>query len=325
MSRLLRVELLRLVARRAVLVLLVLAVVVPVVIGVARTLNTRPPSADDVAEAQAQVDAQRDTKWYRNQVKRCEAHPERFGAKGADDLTAACEKNMGVTVDNYLWYDKLRLADERDEGSGIAVVTVLAILMLLAGTTFAGHDWASGSMSNQLLFEPRRTRVWLAKALVVLAVATAVSAVVITGYWLVLDAVAKGRDIKVGPGVLMDCLQMGWRGAVACGVIAAGGYALTMLFRSTVAALGVLLALGLAGGTILAVIGFAGEWNPGLNLMAVVLDGTSYWADVACPDGGGGCQQELPLSFTHGLVYMGVLLGVAFAASVVAFRRRDVP
>ena len=33
-------------------------------------------------------------------------------------------------------------------------------MMLLVGTTFAGHDWNTGSMSNQLLFEPRRdTRV----------------------------------------------------------------------------------------------------------------------------------------------------------------------
>ena len=39
--------------------------------------------------------------------------------------------------------------------------------MLLLGTTFAGHDWNTGSMSNQLLFEPRRERVWLAKALAV--------------------------------------------------------------------------------------------------------------------------------------------------------------
>ena len=44
------------------------------------------------------------------------------------------------------------------------LVILLAILMMLAGTTFAGHDWASGSVSNQLLFEPRRPRVWAAKA-----------------------------------------------------------------------------------------------------------------------------------------------------------------
>ena len=49
-------------------------------------------------------------------------------------------------------------------GSGLVVATILAMLLLLLGATFAGHDWNSGSMSNQLLFEPRRGRVWAAKA-----------------------------------------------------------------------------------------------------------------------------------------------------------------
>ena len=40
---------------------------------------------------------------------------------------------------------------------------LVTLVMLLAGTTFAGHDWNTGSMGNQLLFEPRRARVWGAK------------------------------------------------------------------------------------------------------------------------------------------------------------------
>ena len=48
------------------------------------------------------------------------------------------------------------------KGSGLAVV-VSHLLLVLVGTTFVGHDWNSGSMSNQLLFEPRRLRVWAAK------------------------------------------------------------------------------------------------------------------------------------------------------------------
>lgn len=325
MTRLLRVEVLRLVSRRAVLVLVLLAVAVPTVIGVARVLNTRPPSADDVASAQQQIAEQRESRWYRHSLAQCEAHPARHGVTGADDVQAACEQNMGLTIDNYLWYDKLSLADER-EGSGTAVVTVLAILMMLVGATFAGHDWASGSMSNQLLFEPRRLRVWLAKTAVVLGLAVAVSAVVVTAYWVALDRVATGRDIAVRDGVLMDCFQMGWRGAAVAGAAAVGGFALTMLFRSTVGALGVLLAVGLAGGLILAAVGFAGEWNPGLNLLAVVLDGTTYWKDAACPGGGGGgCSVEVPLSLAHGLTYLSVLLAAAVAGSVTSFWRRDVP
>ena len=56
------------------------------------------------------------------------------------------------------WYTNrpaLDLDAQRRE-SGLAVVVVLTMLLVLVGTTFVGHDWNSGSMSNQLLFEPRR-------------------------------------------------------------------------------------------------------------------------------------------------------------------------
>lgn len=325
MTRLLRVELTRLVCRRAVLVLLAAAIVVPAVIGVARVVNTAPPSDDDVAEAERAVQAEMAAPWFRRQLARCEEHPDRHGVP-RDDAAAACREVLAPTIEGYLWYDRLRLAQEREEGSGIALVTVLAILGLLAGATFAGHDWASGSMGNQLLFEPRRTRVWLAKAVVVGAGVTAVAAVVMSVFWLGLAAVARGRDIALRDGVLLDCLQMGWRGAAVAGGVAVAGYALTMFFRSTVAALGVLLAIGIAGGTVLAVIGVGSIWNPGLNVLAVVLDGASYWEVGPCgPDAlGSTCEIERTLTFERGLTYAGALLAAAVAASLWSFRQRDV-
>ena len=42
-------------------------------------------------------------------------------------------------------------------------------------------------MSNQLLFEPRRTRVWLAKAAAVAAMAIATSAVLLAACALLLE------------------------------------------------------------------------------------------------------------------------------------------
>ena len=72
-------------------------------------------------------------------------------------------------------------------------MVVLAILMMLAGTTFAGHDWASGSVSNQLLFEPRRPLVWAAKGAVVTALAGLFAAAVVTAYWLLLGAGRRAR------------------------------------------------------------------------------------------------------------------------------------
>ncbi|GAA3810930.1 ABC transporter permease subunit [Nocardioides panacisoli] len=316
MTRLLRVEAIRFLSRRAVLVLLALAIVIPVVIGFATVRNTAPPGADELAQAKEQIQQTLDD---------CAQHPRRYGIKDAADPAATCEKRMHLRVEDYAWYEPLSLGDERKNGSGVAVVVLLGILMLLAGATFAGYDWASGSMSNQLLFETRRLRIWAAKAVVVTAAAAVVSAVVLAAYWLVLARVADHRDITTPPGVLSSCLQSGWRGAAVIGGAALGGYALTMLFRSTVASLGILLAVVAAGGVVLAAVGIESAWNPGLNLLAVVLDGTTYYKDVPCEGGGGTCSTQVPLSLLHGLVFTGTLLVLAVGGSLTSFRTRDVP
>jgi hypothetical protein len=329
MSRLLRVELTRLVCRRAVLVILAVAVAIPTVIGVATVLNTRPPSDAAVAYAEEQLAAEAAQPGVQRRYQRCLDNPERFlGEPLPDDVEGVCADNYLPQLEWYLYWDQLELAGERDSGSGLAVVVVLAILMMLAGTTFAGHDWASGSVSNQLLFEPRRPLVWVAKGVVVTAVAGLFAAVVVTAYWLLLGAVASSRDIPVGNGLLLDCLQSGWRGAGVAAGAALAGYALTMLFRSTVAALGILLAASVAGGIVLSVIGIDSAWNPGLNIAAVILDGAEYWSEGPCSDAGFPgevCSVEKTLSLSQAVLFLGSGLIAFAAASVASFHRRDVP
>lgn len=327
MSRMLRVELTRLLCRRAVLVILALAVALPVVIGVATALNTRPPDAERVAEAERALEEELQSPWFQRQLARCEENPRRWGATPGPAAEQSCAESMGVSIDNYLWWERLDLASEREEGSGLAVVILLAILMLLAGTTFAGHDWASGSVSNQLLFEPRRPLVWGSKAVIVTATAGAFAFTVVSLYWLGLAQVARSRDIPIGDGLLLDCLQSGWRGAAVAAGAALAGYALTMLFRSTVAALGVLLAASVAGGIVLAVIGIDSVWNPGLNVAAIILDGATYWADAPCPGdpAAGTCSMERTLPIGRALWFLGSGLVLFAAASLASFHRRDVP
>lgn len=327
MTRMLRVEMLRLVSRRAVLVIVGLALVIPLVIGVATTLNSRPPSADAIAEAERQVAAETDSKWVQKDLARCLDKPARYGVDADGDVREACEAQVLPQVEWYLWWNELDLATERDEGSGPAVVILLSILTLLAGTTFAGHDWASGSVSNQLLFEPRRILVWGAKALVVTAGAGLLTFAVVSLYWLGLAQVARARDITLADGVLLDCLQSGWRGAGVAAGAALAGYALTMLFRSTVAALGVLLAVSVAGGIVLAVIGIGSIWNPGLNVAAIILDGTTYWAQGPCPGGqppGDVCEVQRTLHLDRALTFLGTSLVLFAGASLATFHRRDV-
>jgi ABC-type transport system involved in multi-copper enzyme maturation permease subunit len=324
--KLLGVELTRLRWRRAVVLLLLLAVVVPALIGATRIWSTRPVSESEIAAV---------TRSNADQIADCVDHPRRYGMPKGATQTAT----EGACTDQIIgWYtgrEKMSLSSERN-GAGMGVVAVLTALLLLAGTTFVGHDWNSGSMSNQLLFDPRRGRVWTAKALVVTLVALVIAVVVSTSYWLGMFATMRIRDLTVLDGSLADSLAYGLRGAGFAAAAALGGYALTMLFRSTVATIGVLFGVAVAGGIVIAALGIGENWQPQTNVAAIVKNGTFYYADLpqscfagASPQNrmtdGSECDPLRELSLWDGVGYYGAALVLTMGASVVSFRRRDVP
>lgn len=321
MSGLLRVELTRLRWRRAVVLLLLACAVVPALIGAVVAWDTRPVTDAEVADIRATATSE---------IEDCVQHPRRYGVRPA----VAEERCDELVVGWQTGRRDLSLAQERG-GSGIGVVAVLTVLLMLAGTTYAGHDWNSGSVSNQLLFRPRRGRVWVAKALAVGLVAAVTAAVVSTAYWLGLWGLMRSRGLPVADGSLGESLALGLRGAAFATAAALGCYALTMLLRSTVATLGVLLALGFASLLLLDPIGVPEPWQPLTNAQAVVQDGAKYWVDVppACYDGrytdepveGSPCDSERVLPLWRGAAYCGAALVLVGAASVLSFRRRDVP
>jgi hypothetical protein len=131
----------------------------------------------------------------------------------------------------------------------------------------------------------------------------------------------------------VDSLAFGLRGAALAAGAALGCYALTMMLRSTVATLGVLLAVGVVGGVLMAAVGVSGAWQPHENAAAVLADGTSYpvevpercWQRPQPPAEGSECDQLRELPLWQGTAYLGGLLAGVGAASVISFRRRDVP
>ncbi|MFC4786309.1 hypothetical protein ACT8ZV_17660 [Nocardioides sp. MAHUQ-72] len=331
MRALLRVELTRLRWRRAVLLLVAACVVVPAVIWGATAWNTRPVSDAEMARYQQMAQDEAQQPYVQRQVEKCVARPDRFGVSG-DDVRASCEDMMVPRADQYYWRPTLDLDRELD-GSGIGVTVVLTMLLLLLGTTFVGHDWNSGSMSNQLLFDPRRSRVWVAKGLVVLLAGLAVAGAVLAAYWTGLWALAVHRDLDVRDGVLSEAYGQALRGTLVAGFAGLGGYAMTMLFRSTVATLGTLFAVAVAGPLLITLLGFPGHQRlmPQNNYAAVMLDGITFTdynsrscveaGDSAVP--GAGCRVRITTS--DGAVYFGGLLLLAGVPSVLSFRRRDVP
>lgn len=332
MIRLVGAELTRLRWRRAVMVLVAAAVVIPVLVGLATAWNTRPYSDSEVREARAQAQSE---PGFTDEVRMCERRPGRFGVESAE----ACEEQV-VGWRTNLYREELDLRHElRNSGPGVAVV--LGVLLLLVGTTFAGADWASGSMSNQLLFEPRRLRVWWAKAVAVGAVAGVVAVVVQSLFWLGLGLVAASRGIEVPGSVIGEIAWMIARSTGVVGLAALTGYALTMLVRSTVFTLGVTFAISAGGSVLVAALPLGPgkeRWMPPINLLAVIQGRAGYWVEppAECFTRGADpstydaamrqlCNGQATLTVWDGLVFLLVPALLVVVVSLWSFRRRDVP
>lgn len=332
MIRLVRTELTRLRWRRAVLVLLAGAVVVPLLIAIGTAWDSRPYSEAEVAGAREQARAQ---PGFGTEVRRCEKHPRRFGVRSA----AGCEDQVTEWWSG-LYREPLDLRSELRDSS-IGVAGILLALLVLAGTTFAGADWASGSMSNQLLFEPRRLRVWLAKGIAVGLVATLLATVVMTLYWAALYAIAASRGIDVPAGVTGEVAWHVARCTFLAAVGAVAGYALTMLSRSTVFTLGAVFAVTAAGSLLVAALPLGDDkerWFPPTNLLAVMQGRATYYspppaecsvrgADPASWDAAMrmACNGYGVATVWQGLVFLLVPVLLVVGLSAWSFRRRDVP
>ncbi len=326
MIRLVRLELTRLRWRRAVLVLLAACVLVPAVVFATHAWETRSVSDADLAAAQEQLDRDLADPGYQREIRRCERNPDRYGVPAGE-----CADSVGPQLDWYLYRPQLEVADTLDQ-QGLAIVVFLAGLLMLAATTFVGADWSSGSMSNQLLFEPRRSRVWAAKATAVALLAALATATVLAAFWAGIWLLVGARDLEVTTAVVRD---VQWTSLRAVGLVAAatlGAYAVTMLFRSTVFTLGAMFAVSVGSTIVLAAVGLGGRWMPHTNVLAVLSDGTSYYREppFECyqdgqPPAGLDCRQFGTLTLGDGVLHLGVVLVVATVLSVWAFRRRDVP
>lgn len=325
--RLLGVELTRLRWRRAVVVMLLACVAVPLVLLGGYAWETRPISDADIAQAEELAAQDADQPWVAQEIAACEADPAIY--LGPDGASSDCAEAITPRAENYLYRSELDLTTLRTDVGAAAIVIVTGLLMLV-GTTYAGHDWNTGSMSNQLLFEPRRRRLWLAKGAAVLLTGMLVGAVALALFWGLAALVASSRDLAAAPGVWSTIWETQGRGVVAIGVGGLLGYSLTMLFRSTVATLSLMFGVAIAGSLlVVAILGdSAARWLLPTNFLAFVLGGFSYYDPTACvqaPDGSvtGSCERVLPA--LDGGIVLGVLVVAAVGLSLWSTQRRDVP
>lgn len=319
--RLLRVELGRLRSRRAVVVLLVVAVGLTVLLAGSAAYGTRPPDNTERAAAEQLVAAER----VRTEAERerCLDSPEEYAGSGA--TVQDCEF-AEPSVDWFLDRPTLSLADE-SRGRGQLLLVLLAGLGIIVGATFAGADCASGSLATQLLFEPRRSWMWTAKAVATVLAASMTAAVLVVAFWLALHLVALQRGIGTASGGWETIVDTAGRGLALVAAATLGGYALTMLLRSTVATLGLLFAYLVVGEGVIAALPLRkmSQWSVPHNVLAWLEDGTEVYDESLCGPLEPMCSTTYLLPLGQAAAYLGVLLVVAVVASVVAFRRRDVP
>lgn len=332
--RLLLVELTRLRWRRAVIVLTALAVVLPVLIWAGMAWDTRPLT--DAERRQGTEMMEDEQRYQQEALQDCVQNPEaHFGPDGPPDgveLEQACEEMMfggfESTPEMYFGRDPLTIATAGDTATGVMVL--LLVIVLLVGATFAGADWSSGSLSNQLLFEPRRVRLWTAKAGAVMIGGLVLAVVGIATFWALTWGLASIRDVSGSAEEWRSVAKDTARGVGLAIAAALAGFVVTMFLRSTVGTLGTLLAVAIGGSLLIASLPVDGvqRWFLPHNVLGILQGGFPYWDSTApecvtSMDGETGCQQVL--SVGEGVRFLGTLLLVGVGLSLASFRRRDVP
>jgi hypothetical protein len=323
MMRLLRVELARWCSRRAVALLLLAAAVFTGVVVAQAIWDTRPPTAGEHADAQAQSDMLADEDEMQAELAECQRDPTSYLGPRAG--VADCRAALVPSAESLLPREELSLRRVLN-GEGPRIAVLLAAVMVLAGATYAGSDWSSDSISTQLTFQPSRLRVWLAKATVATVASGLAAAVVLAGYWGALFIAADVRDVGVTDATARG---IGWLVLRAVALAAAGGlgsYALTMLFRHTVATLGLLFAYAAGGEVLINLLPIHGasRWSVGNNVYGWLKDGFQYIDPAAGCRPFTSCDAAKSLSHADAAWFLGALLVVAVVASLASFVRRDV-
>jgi hypothetical protein len=301
MTTLLVLEARRLLARRLTRVLIALIVLGIVVAGVVVFVR----SNRDVAAARAQA-----LERQRGEIESCVRG--NFGPLPGEgepgfNRRATCEELVGVSTQD----PRFHLAQLPDIFLGTSIPAIILAWILAA--SFLGAEWHSGTMTTWLTWEPRRTRVLVAKAVAAMAAVFGLTVVLqlVLGVALVPAAAVRGSMAGVDSTWAIEVAGVLARGATAAALMALLGLSLAGLGRNTAAALG-------AGFVYLAVVenlvrGLRPQWTPWL-----LTDNAARFV-VAGPAG------LLPGRTTIESASVVAAYAVAlFLASLVAFRTRDV-
>jgi hypothetical protein len=217
-----------------------------------------------------------------------------------------CAERIGGQVDK-----RFELTSTKE--GWLALGAQLIIVAWLLGASFVGAEWHSGTMTTLLTWEPRRTRVFIAKliACIALVYLGAVVLELLLTAALFPSALFRGTTAGADSAWLAESAGILGRVGLACGLGAALGFGLAAIGRNTAASLGI-------GFGYLVVVenlirGFRPQWAPWLlgdNIAAFL-------------DGGAGSVIPGRTTIESGLT-VAAYATVAVVAAWASFRRRDV-
>ena len=323
MTRMLRVELRRLVARKVVWVTLIgaVAIVLVTVFGVytqARQIDRARAGADTAYQQMVE-----DNERMIEQCKLEEAQERRRSGDPAVDF--GCEQMQPPSIEDM--YGQMPALTEQYRMLLRGLVYPFAFLALAMGSTAVAAEFSHRTMGTLLTFEPRRTRVFLAK---VLAPAIAAVPMTVAGVLLVMVGVpAVFRWFRIDDGVPAEdwrfLLWMALRVVAVAAVAGAFGAAAAFLVRHSGVVIGVLVGyLVLAEGFIGNMFMPVQRYMLGRNIEAFVNDGAEWETWSNCTGFGECVPVRHTLSMTHGAVELAVLLVLVCVLAWARFRTADV-
>jgi ABC-2 family transporter protein len=320
-TRLTRVEILRLRSRRLVRAVVALALLLVAVIV---TIDAYQHSKDTAAE----VAAFNEQRLAGYDAARAQFEQERAAGQIPDDATfptreeveaepymcfpdPASTQTFDCTPPKFPYVVAQQLPDF---GRVVAVICVMAAFLL--GASAAGAEWAAGTMQAVLYWEPRRIRVVVAKVLGLVAVIAAfvvAAEAVFTGAAL-LAGVLRGTTEGLTTDVWTSHLLLVLRAIGIAAFAAVIGFSIAFGTRVTAAAVGV----GFIYFAILEQLLFA--WKPWLAQYLVVplLGG---WLEYGFDEETG---DPVTLSGQRAGITLAVYALAILLAATVWFRQRDV-
>jgi ABC-2 type transport system permease protein len=277
--------------------------------------------ASDPAPSAAQIE--RAEQRYERQLQAC-LDGETYALKESgfatyEELCPAYVQPQQYLGGGLKWIDLESLL----EGTATLVIMLGALL----GATLGGADWSAGTMTTLLTWEPRRARVFVARAITVVVVVGVIT--LLAQLWLTLAIAAavavKGTFALTPPGFLADVALAIVRVSAVAMAIGLIGLAFATVGRSTVAAVGAFL------GYLVVVEGFIAAWVFGVARMSlgraatVAASGEPLLIFNQRPPPR-ATPEQLEFLLEPGRAWITLLAWVvaACAVALVSFRARDV-